>query len=128
MEKQPCTHVLLAEDNAFNQKVALAMFKKLGLTADIANNGLEVLDKLSQTPYAMIFMDCEMPLMDGYQATTKIRAQEQNNTQHIPIIAMTAHSSPEDRENCLTAGMDDYVSKPFKIDELQTILARWKPT
>lgn len=127
MENQPQSRVLLAEDNAFNQKVAVAMFKKLGITADIANNGAEVLDKISRTHYAMIFMDCEMPVMDGYEATAKIRTDENDNNKRIPIVAMTAHSSPEDREHCLNAGMDDYVSKPFKIDELQTVLARWKP-
>ncbi len=126
MEKQSCSPVLLAEDNAFNQKVAVAMLKKLGLTADIANNGLEVLEKLSQTEYALVFMDCEMPLMDGYEATQKIRMNEKDKPQHLQIVAMTAHSSPEDRDLCLKVGMDDYISKPFKIDELQTVLARLK--
>ncbi len=125
MENQSDARVLLAEDNAFNQKVAVAMLKKLGLTADIANNGLEVLDKLASHHYVMIFMDCEMPLMDGFEATTQIRKNEHQN-RHIPIIAMTAHSSPEDRQQCLNAGMNDYISKPFKIDELQAILSRWK--
>jgi CheY-like chemotaxis protein len=121
----PNNRVLLAEDNLFNQKVAVAMLKKLGFTADIANNGQEVLDKISQDQYALILMDCEMPRMDGYEATAKIRTQEQSLGQRIPIIAMTAHSSPEDRDNCLTAGMDDYMTKPFKIDDLKTMLSKW---
>lgn len=127
MENSSYTRVLLAEDNAFNQKVAVAMLKKLGFQPEVANNGLEVLDKISTTNYALIFMDCEMPLMNGYETTAKIRTHEKENAQHIPIVAMTAHNSPEDREHCLSAGMDDYISKPFKIDELQAVLARWKP-
>lgn len=127
MENQPSSRVLLAEDNMFNQKVAAAMLKKLGFSTDVANDGLEVLDKLSQTNYDLIFMDCDMPKMNGFEATAKIRTiEEQTNGQHITIVAMTAHSTPEDREYCLNAGMDDYISKPFKIDDLQTVLSRWK--
>ncbi|OQW90965.1 MAG: hypothetical protein BWK79_18225 [Beggiatoa sp. IS2] len=126
MENQPSFHVLLAEDNIFNQKVAVAMLKRLGLAVDVAKNGQEVLEKLSDTHhYALIFMDCEMPIMDGFTATAKIRDHEQQSGQHIPIVAMTAHGSPEDRKNCLQSGMDDYVSKPFKLDALQEVLTRW---
>lgn len=129
MENQPLFHVLLAEDNTFNQKVAVAMLKRLGLTVDIANNGQEVLEKLSGTQYALIFMDVQMPIMDGFTATAKIRDHEQQSgQQRIPIVAMTAHGSPEDRNNCLQSGMDDYVSKPFKIDTLKEVLTRWHLT
>lgn len=128
MEKMSNNRVLLAEDNLFNQKVAVAMLKKLGLTTDIANNGQEVLDKLAHEEYALILMDCEMPQLDGFETTTLIRSEEENHGQRIPIVAMTAHSSPEDRENCLNVGMDDYISKPFKIDDLKSILAKWHLT
>ncbi len=126
MKNQHDNCILLAEDNPFNQKVAVAMLKKLGVSADVASNGLEVLEKISQKSYSLILMDCEMPKMNGFEATNQIRTGEQNNGQHTPIIAMTAHSSQEDRESCFNAGMDDYLSKPFKIEELQSILARWK--
>ncbi len=127
MEKKPHSRILLAEDNIFNQKIATTMLKKLGLTTDVACNGLEVIDKLSSTEknYALIFMDCQMPQMDGYETTTKIRTEEKNNGQHIPIVAMTANNSPEERDYCSKIGMDDYIAKPFKIDDLQTVLSRW---
>ena len=126
MENQSHYRVLLAEDNMFNQKIATAMLKKLGLTTDIASNGMEVLDKISGTNYDMILMDCQMPKMDGYEATAKIRTDEKIKGQHIPIVAMTAHSSQEDRESCFKSGMDDYIAKPFKIDDLRVVLTRWK--
>ncbi len=122
MDNQPQNRVLLAEDNIFNQKVAVAMLKKFGLTTDVASNGQEVLDNLSKTKYALILMDCDMPIMDGYQATTQIRT----SGQHIPIVAMTAHESPEARQKCSNVGMDNYISKPFKIEDLQTVLLHWK--
>ncbi len=118
--------ILLAEDNLFNQKVTVAMLKKLGLVTEVASNGLEVLEKVSQKSYALILMDCEMPKMNGFEATNQIRSREQSNGQHIPIIAMTAHSSQEDRESCFNAGMDDYISKPFKIEDLQAMLTHWQ--
>ncbi|OQW91345.1 MAG: hypothetical protein BWK79_17115 [Beggiatoa sp. IS2] len=127
MDNQLFHRVLLAEDNLFNQKVAITMLKKLGLTeVDIANNGLEVLDKLAIATYHLILMDCEMPVMDGYEVTKRIRLNELTHQRHIPIIAMTAHSFPEDRVRCLETGMDDYITKPFKLDILQEVLTRWK--
>lgn len=126
MENQPHYHILLAEDNAFNQKVTMTMLKRMGLTVDVAANGQEVLDKLLETTYQLILMDCEMPVMDGYKATGKIRQNETATGKHVPIIAMTGHSSPEDRQYCLQSGMDDYISKPFKYEALQDILARWQ--
>ncbi|MCV6639474.1 response regulator [Candidatus Albibeggiatoa sp. nov. NOAA] len=118
--------LLLAEDNAFNQKVAATMLKKLGFEVEMAQNGQEALDKVAANgDYGLLFMDCEMPVMDGYQSTQKIRELEQTTGKHIPIIAMTAHSSPEDRQQCLDSGMDDYIAKPFKIDALKGILEKW---
>lgn len=127
MENQSSHRVLLAEDNLFNQKVAVTMLKKLGFTeVDIANNGQEVLDKLATAEYCLVLMDCEMPIMDGYEATQTIRSNEVVSQQHLPIIAMTAHAFPEDRARCLATGMDDYITKPFKLDVLQEVLTRWK--
>lgn len=126
MENQSYYQILLAEDNVFNQKVATAMLKKLGVTVDVAANGQEVIDKLQKASYTLILMDCEMPVMSGYEATEKIRQIERDSEQHIPIIAMTAHGSSEDRSQCLRLGMDDYISKPFRMDTLQELLARWQ--
>jgi len=127
MNDQASNNILLAEDNIFNQKVTLAMLKKLGFQADVAKNGQEVLDKMEQNNYAIIFMDCEMPVMDGFVATEKIREMEKTKGQPtMPIVAMTAHSSLEDRQRCEQSGMNDYIAKPFKIDALQEVLSHWK--
>jgi CheY-like chemotaxis protein len=117
--------VLLAEDNPINQKVALRMLAKLGYRADVTANGLEVLQALQTTPYDVILMDCQMPEMDGYEATRRIRAHEEEERRPpIQIIAMTAHAMEGDRELCLEAGMNDYVSKPVRAAELQRLLDR----
>ena len=115
--------ILVAEDNPVNQKLAIFMFKKLGCSIDIANNGVEVLDKLNHKVYDVIFMDMQMPEMDGVEATQRIRL----NCDPQPwIIAMTAHAVGEARETCLQAGMNDYISKPIRIEELTTVLLRAK--
>ncbi len=117
--------ILLAEDNAINQQVALRILAKIGYRADIATNGIEVLQALKKYPYDLILMDCQMPEMDGYVATEKIREYEQQQGGHIPIVAMTAHALKGDRDKCLEAGMDDYIAKPIDIKMLVIILERW---
>ena len=114
--------ILLAEDNPVNQKVALRQLQKLGYTADTASNGLEVLAAVEKITYDVILMDCQMPEMDGYEATQHLRQQKRTAKTHI--IAMTANAMQGDRDKCLSAGMDDYISKPVTIDDLQSALNR----
>ena len=115
--------VLLTEDNAVNQQVALGNLRKLGYHADVAANGLEVLSALEREWYDIILMDCQMPDLDGYEVTKEIRQRERRGTRRW-IIAMTANSMVGDREKCLTAGMDDYISKPLRGVELRAALER----
>ncbi len=124
--------ILLAEDNPVNQKVAIKQLEFLGYQTDVANQGEEALKLWQAHPYDIIFMDCQMPVLDGYQVTREIRRLEQetgnstvSNPNHTVIIAMTAHAMKEDREKCLEAGMDDYISKPVSPDQLQAILSKW---
>jgi two-component system sensor histidine kinase/response regulator len=118
--------VLVAEDNAVNQKVAVRMLEKLGLRADVAANGNEVLKMLETVPYDLIFMDCQMPAMDGYAATREIRRRETPG-QRVAIVAMTAEAMAGAREDCLAAGMDDHIAKPIKPDDLFAALQKWAP-
>jgi len=116
--------ILLAEDNTINQMVAVDTLAILGYQVDIARNGLEALELAGTKPYLAILMDCQMPKMDGYTATTELRHRE-NPNRHIPIIAMTAGALTEDKQRCIAAGMDDYLAKPIDPDQLQAALDRW---
>lgn len=114
--------ILLTEDNVINQKVAMGILKKFGYTADIVNDGLEAVKALESKSYDLVLMDCQMPKMDGYEASRFIRKQISKD---IPIIAMTAHAMKGDREKCLAAGMSDYVSKPVNPKKLAEAIERW---
>ena len=103
------------------------MLEKLGCRVDVVANGLEAVEASARIPYECIFMDCQMPEMDGYQATVVIRQREVQTGTRIPIIAMTANAMQTDREQCLAAGMDDYVSKPVAPKDLATTLQKWLP-
>jgi PAS domain S-box-containing protein len=118
--------VLLVEDNEVNQLVASAVLEGLGLRVDLARTGREAIDALGRRDYDIVLMDCQMPEMDGLEATRAIRAAEATGTRH-PIIALTAHAMLGDRERCLRAGMDDYLSKPLVREQLIEVLVRWLP-
>ncbi|SPP63782.1 PAS domain S-box protein [Nitrospira lenta] len=124
--KEVTAHIrlLVVDDNLVNQKVAVKMLEKLGYRVDVASNGNEALAALTRHHYNLVFMDCQMPELDGFETTNMIRTHEQPGTR-LPIIAMTANAMEGDREHCLASGMDDFVSKPVKSQDLKTVLTHW---
>jgi PAS domain S-box-containing protein len=118
-------HLLVAEDNFVNQKVALRMLEKLGYRADVASNGQEAVEAVARHQYEAVLMDCQMPVMDGYEATKAIRQLDDESRRATPIIAMTAGAMKEDEQRARAAGMDDYLAKPVKVERLEATLARW---
>jgi signal transduction histidine kinase/CheY-like chemotaxis protein/HPt (histidine-containing phosphotransfer) domain-containing protein len=122
--------VLLGEDNPINQEIATLMLESLGCSVTVAQNGREVVDSMKKTCYDIILMDCQMPDMDGFEATRLIRTWESEldsgtSRQPIPIVALTAHATPGDRAHCLASGMSDYLSKPFTMEQLQRVVTSW---
>ena len=118
--------ILIAEDNDINQSVAVQMLERRGYRTEIAQDGLAVLTALRRRTFAAVLMDCQMPEINGYDTTRELRRREDGD-RHIPVIAMTAHALRGDRERCLASGMDDYLSKPLRPEELDRILTRWVP-
>jgi CheY-like chemotaxis protein len=119
--------ILLVEDNPINQMLAQAILNKLGFAFDCVENGLEALSALRQGTDALVLMDCQMPVMDGYEATRRIRLGEAGSQISIPVIAVTAHVFETDRDKCRQAGMDDYLAKPFSPGELSDMVAKCLP-
>ena len=117
--------ILLVEDNEVNRKLVTMQLSKLNIKLSLASNGEEAVDKFSKQEYSLILMDCQMPVMDGFETTKQIRAIEKEKGSHIPIIAMTANSMEGDREKCIESGMDDYISKPVRIKNLKEIIEKW---
>jgi CheY-like chemotaxis protein len=115
--------ILLAEDNVVNQKVAVRMLENQGHTVVVVENGKATLAALERQPFDLVLMDVQMPEMDGFEATALIRQKERGTGRHLPVIAMTAHALSGDRERCLAAGMDDYVTKPIQPDEFFRTIA-----
>ena len=117
-------NILLAEDNPVNQMTATTMINKLGHTVTVANNGREAIEKVAVEKFDIVFMDVQMPEMDGITATGKIRESEESTGRHVPIVAMTAHAMKGDRDRCIAAGMDDYISKPIRRKGVQEVIER----
>jgi CheY-like chemotaxis protein len=120
----PPPRVLVVEDSRVNQKVVVRLLGQLGCRADVASNGIEALTAHGRRAYNLILMDCQMPEMDGYEATAEIRSREQQG-ERIPIVALTGQATEAERQKCLQAGMDDYISKPVEAAALSLLLRRW---
>jgi CheY-like chemotaxis protein/HPt (histidine-containing phosphotransfer) domain-containing protein len=127
VEVGPPLRILVAEDNVVNQQLALLLLSRLGYRADVASNGLEVLEAVERQPYDVVFMDVQMPEMDGLEATRRLVEREPDPARRPRVVAMTANAMQGDRELCLEAGMDDYVAKPIHRDELVAALGRCAP-
>jgi CheY-like chemotaxis protein/HPt (histidine-containing phosphotransfer) domain-containing protein len=121
----PAARVLVADDSVMNQKVIAAMLAKLGHRADVVGNGREAVDAVEALAYDLVLMDCQMPEMDGFEATRAIRERERPGAPRVAIVALTASAMPGDRERCLAAGMDDYLAKPVTRQALQAMVDRW---
>jgi CheY-like chemotaxis protein len=117
--------VLLVEDNPVNLEVAVGLLESLGCKVETATDGKEALERYASGEFSMIFMDCQMPKMDGFEATAEIRTLEARSGRHIPIVALTASAIEGDREQCLASGMDDYLTKPFTAEQMRSVLATW---
>ncbi|MBC7838302.1 MAG: response regulator [Nitrospiraceae bacterium] len=136
-ELESAPRILVAEDNLINQKLTVRILEKLGYQSDVVENGQEALAALARGSYALVLMDCQMPIVDGFEATKRLRQREaaeqgsaapdSHETPHIPIVALTANAMRGDRERCLAAGMDDYLTKPIRKDDLKGVLERWIP-
>jgi CheY-like chemotaxis protein len=116
--------ILVVDDNETNQVVACKFLQKLGCQVEVARNGQEAVDSIARATYDAVLMDCEMPVMNGYEATQEVRRQEQITTRHLHIIALTGHASSEDEQKCRQAGMDDVVTKPITLPTLRATLER----
>lgn len=123
--KSPPLQVLVVEDNAFNQRLLVAFLEEAGHTPVLAANGREALAALERQGFDLILMDVQMPDMNGFQATAAIRTREDSGGSRTPILAITAHADQEDRERCLAAGMDGYIAKPIRYEELIALVERW---
>jgi CheY-like chemotaxis protein len=122
----PRGRVLVVEDNPINLKVALTLLGRLGQDCESAGNGLEALEAMGRKPYDLVLMDCQMPEMDGFEATREWRRREQDGGR-TPIVAVTTNAEPGDRERCLAAGMDDYIAKPVRLERLAEVLRKFGP-
>ncbi len=119
-------HILVAEDNLVNQKVVQGMLKSLGYSSDVVGNGADAIEALSKGGYDLVLMDCQMPVMDGYLATEKIRALESaGELAVVPVVALTANAMESDRQRCMDSGMDDFLAKPIRLDDLGNTIEQW---
>lgn len=121
----PSNHILLVEDRDSNRMVALLLLQKLGFQADVVCTGMEAVEAAVKRNYQVILMDVQMPEFDGFDATRAIREAEATTGRHTPIIALTALAMDGDKERCLNAGMDDYISKPYNLQTLKETLSKW---
>jgi CheY-like chemotaxis protein len=125
---EPKLRILVAEDNSINQMLAVRLLEKAGHSVAVANNGEEAVAAVARETFDLVMMDVQMPVMDGFEATARIRQQEKETGRHLPIVAMTAHAMKGDRERCLDAGMDGYVAKPVQREDLFAAIAAAVPT